>query len=265
MNTEITDRSVREGSPGPPAIYAGKPQISPSQVFVTAEWRYLLMLNYRVNEKLLLPYLPAGTELDRWNGHTYISLIGFRFLKTRVWGWPFPWHRDFDEVNLRFYITRRVGDEIRRGVVFIKEVAPRAIVAYIAQALYNENYVTRAMRSHIHAFGHGYAVSYAWKNGPGWMTLFAETEDRSALAKPGTLPHFITEHYWGYSAQRDGGTLEYPVSHRPWRLWELKDMNLSGDATELYGENFADVLSRTPDCAFLADGSPVVVGKGKRV
>lgn len=61
------------------------------------------MLNYEVEPSLLNPYVPRGTSLDSFNGRTYISLVGFRFCRTRLLGrFPVPFHANFDEVNLRF-------------------------------------------------------------------------------------------------------------------------------------------------------------------
>jgi uncharacterized protein YqjF (DUF2071 family) len=101
----------------------------PDRVFLTAEWRNLAMLNYEVDQSLLLPFVPSGTTLDQWEGKTYVSLVGFRFLKTRVLGLPVPFHTNFDEVNLRFYVRRRIAGDVRRGVVFIREIVPRWAIA----------------------------------------------------------------------------------------------------------------------------------------
>ncbi len=115
-------------------------------VFLTAEWQHLAMLNYEVDAGLLLPFVPAGTELDRWNGRVFVSLVGFRFLKTKLFGFlPVPMHSNFDEVNLRFYVRRQVGTEVRRGVVFIREVVPRWAIAFVARTFYSENYVAQSM------------------------------------------------------------------------------------------------------------------------
>jgi uncharacterized protein len=103
--------------------------------FLRAEWRDLVMLNYEIDPDLLRSRIPAGTELDSWNGRTFVSIVGFRFLETRVLGVPIPFHRDFNELNLRFYVRRLAGDEWRRGVVFVKEVVPRRAIAWIARAL----------------------------------------------------------------------------------------------------------------------------------
>ena len=115
--------------------------------FLTAEWRYLSMLNFRIDPDVLRPYVPAGTELDVWQGDTLVSVVGFRFLDTRVLGWPIPGHRDFDEVNLRFYVRRLVNGEMRRAVTFLREVVPRHAIALIARIAYNEPYITCRMRS----------------------------------------------------------------------------------------------------------------------
>jgi len=88
--------------------------MAPPRVFLTAEWRNLAMLNYEVDRVLLNKFVPTGTELDCWNGKTFISLVGFQFLRTKVCGIPIPFHRNFDEVNLRFYVRRSVDGEIRR-------------------------------------------------------------------------------------------------------------------------------------------------------
>src|SRR6185503_10439864 len=104
----------------------------------TAHWRFLMMLNYEVDPSVLHPLVPRGTELDTWHGRTYASVVGFLFLDTRVLGLAIPFHRDFEEVNLRFYVRRREAEAWRRGVVFIKEIVPRWAIATVARVAYNE-------------------------------------------------------------------------------------------------------------------------------
>ncbi len=108
--------------------------------FLTARWQSLVLLNYRCPAELLRPLVPAGTELDDWHGVPLVSLVGFRFLDTRVRGLGIPGHRSFEEVNLRFYVRREASDGVRRGVVFIRELVPRSLVAAAARFLYNEPY-----------------------------------------------------------------------------------------------------------------------------
>src|SRR5262245_53035082 len=119
--------------------------------FLTAEWRDLAMLNYEIDPAVLASRVPPGCELDTWDGRTFVSVVGFRFLRTRVLGVPVPFHVNFEEVNLRFYVRRKADSEWRRGVVFVKELVPRRAIALVARVAYGENYVAFPMRHSIAA------------------------------------------------------------------------------------------------------------------
>ncbi len=235
-----------------------------SAVFLTAEWRHLAMANYAVDPALLRPHVPAGTELDFWNGTCFASLVAFRFLNTRVKGWRIPFHADFEEINLRFYVRRQEGAEWRRGVVFVKEIVPRPAIALVARWLYNENYVAMPTR-HSLALAGGVKARYEWRNGGRWNLLEAEGEGAPNLPEPGSEPAFIAEHYWGYNAQRDGSTVEYRVDHPPWRVWTARSHRIDIDAAGLYGRSFAEALTAPPTSVFIAEGSPVTVATGHRL
>jgi uncharacterized protein YqjF (DUF2071 family) len=240
--------------------------VTSDRIFLTAEWRNLAMLNYEVDAGLLLPFVPAGTELDRWNGKVFVSLVGFRFLRTRIFGLPIPFHVNFDEVNLRFYVHRREGDEVRRGVVFLREIVPRRAIALVARTFYNENYIALPMAHEIRATDDsGLAVAYRWRTGTGWSAIRLEVQGKSELASEGSHEQFITEHYWGYAAQPDGGCVEYRVTHPAWRVWSARRAEFEGDVEELYGKEFAAVLRGVPASAFLAEGSAVSVMRGREV
>ena len=229
--------------------------------FLTAEWRSLAMLNYQVDAAILKPHVPAGTELDSFDGVFYISMVGFMFQRTRVLGAPLPGHQDFEEVNLRFYVRRRHPDGWNRGVVFLKEIVPKYAIAVLARGLYNENYVTMPMRHRAD----GNRVEYGWLYSGNWNRLGVEIAGEPGLAAAGSLEEFITEHYWGYTRQRDGSSLEYRVEHVPWRLWQTSRAQLLCDAAKLYGPEFAEALGVAPRSAFLAEGSAVAVYRGVRI
>jgi uncharacterized protein len=241
----------------------------PSQsmrVFLSAEWRDLVMLNYEIDPSLLTRYVPPGTSLDSFNGRTYVSLVGFRFLGTKLLGhFPVPFHANFDEVNLRFYVRRKEGDDNRRGVVFIAEVVPKRAIAMTARFVYGENYTCLPMKHHIETVDFGKTARYEWQVDGSWCKLSAQAEGVPTHPHEGSLEQFITEHYWGYSAQPTGGCIEYHVSHVPWQVWGATAARFEGDASSLYGRDLGAVLQQRPDCAFVADGSPVVVFKGRRI
>ncbi|MBI4640724.1 MAG: DUF2071 domain-containing protein [Candidatus Tectomicrobia bacterium] len=237
--------------------------------FLAAEWRYLAMLNYEIDPAALAPYVPYGSELDSWNGKMFVSIVGFLFLRTKLFGIPIPFHCNFEEVNLRFYVRRKGEDGWRRGVVFIKEIVPRIAIAAVARTLYNENYVAMRMRHTLDLEGEALrkdgSVEYAWFHHGEWNRLSVRSSGESLPAAAGSEEEFITEHYWGYAAQRDGGCVEYRVEHPSWRIWKVSQAELHCDVLELYGPEFTECLSAQPGSAFLADGSQVIVHKGIRL
>jgi uncharacterized protein len=237
--------------------------MTPTRIFLTAEWQNLLMLNYAVAPQLLEPHVPAGAELDSYQGKTYLSLIGFQFNRTRVLGFAIPFHQNFEEVNVRFYVRR--GS--RKGVVFIRELVPKRAIAAVARWVFNENY-SRVPMSHkieLRSDGEVTRAEYTWRVRQEPCAMWIETESPGFLPAEGSESQFITEHYWGYAAQKDGGSLEYEVQHPRWLVWKSKQAGYSGDATAIYGPELANILLREPDSAFLANGSAVTVHKGARI
>ncbi len=218
------------------------------------------MLNYAIDPSVLQPFVPVGTELDSYRGVTYVSVVGFRFLATRVFGVGWPLHRDFEEVNLRFYVRHRSGDDWRRGVVFIRELVPRRLIALVARTVYGEPYSALPMRHRIELSSSQILAEYSWYRSGRWESLHVTGSGKPQDIVSGSEEEFITEHYWGYTA-RTAGCSEYQVEHPRWRVWLGIDAGLDADVSSLYGERFAEPLSGRPTSAFIADGSPITVRK----
>jgi uncharacterized protein YqjF (DUF2071 family) len=233
--------------------------------FLTASWTNLIMANYAVDSKVLKPYLPPYTELDEWNGTHYVSLVGFLFHDTRVRGMAFPFHRDFEEVNLRFYVRYRGKDGWKRGVVFIREIVPRRMISFVANTLYGERYFTLPMRHEWSINPEGLRVAYEWKVRGSWNRLAVLAEKVAHPLKENSETAFITEHYWGYTTLRNSGTGEYEVQHPSWNIHAVKKHDIHCDAQTLYGPALADALSQPPRSVFLAAGSPVRVMPGSKI
>ncbi len=117
--------------------------------FLSARWEDLVMINFEINPALLTPYLPKYTELDLFEGKALVSMVGFMFNQVKVFGLKWPFHVNFEEVNLRFYVKHFDGENYRRGVVFISEIVPRFMIASLANILYNEQYSAMSMRHSI--------------------------------------------------------------------------------------------------------------------
>ena len=249
---------------------------NPPPVFLTARWTNLVMLNYEVPAENLVPFLPPGTELAAWEGATLASIVGFQFDDVRVLKTPFPFHRNFEEVNLRFYVRRRTADGWRRGVVFVRELVPLRAVALVARHLYGEPYKALPMRRHVRhrhappvapgpeakAPRRSTTVRYSWRHDGKWSRVeaTADTGRKPSHPEPGSEEEFVTDHAYGYGTRR-GHTIEYVVEHPLWRYWSARDAEFDchpATLCALYGEAFAPYL-KSPRSAYLVEGSPVTV------
>lgn len=233
-----------------------------ASTFLTAEWNNLIMANYIIDPAILLPYLPPATELDVYKGNNYVSLIGFMFEQTTIKGIKIPFHVNFEEVNLRFYV--RYFDEgiWKRGAVFIKEIVPKPAISIIANALYNEKYSTRLMKHFYNKTSSGIHLGYSWKNKGKWNRLEANTDNKAIAMQPGSEEEFIAEHYWGYAKYNKTTTFEYAVTHPSWLVHPVINYEIDCDFNGLYGRQFAMLESTKPQSVFMAAGSPIsILGK----
>ncbi|MGL4596043.1 MAG: YqjF family protein [Bacteroidia bacterium] len=232
--------------------------------FLTAEWRKLILANYAVDPKILQPYLPANTELDLWNNVCYVSVVGFMFLNTKLKGIPIPFHRNFEEANLRFYVKHQYGHESRRGAVFIKEIVPKPIISLVANTIYKEHYETMPMSHVWDEKKESWFVKYAWKKEK-WHSISIETEKKRLPILPSSEAEFITEHYWGYTKINATKTSEYGVEHPRWEMYETKNYSIDIDFQLLYGADFAFLKNEKPISVFMAEGSAIAVKSGRTI
>src|SRR5215203_988053 len=202
--------------------------------FLTAEWRDLIMANYEVDPELLADLVPRGTELDLHEGRCFVSLVGFMFLNTRVLGMPIPFHVNFEEVNLRFYVKREMPEEIRRGVCFVKEIVPRHAIALVARTFYGEPYECWRMSNSRSE----QEVKYEWTRNGGANSASIVMGKSLGVPENGSQGEFIIEHYWGYTRRGGGRTDEYKVEHPKWELREVRSSEIDVDYVKVYGPEF---------------------------
>jgi uncharacterized protein YqjF (DUF2071 family) len=237
------------------------------KIFLSATWENLAMLNYEVDPKVLQPYLPPHTELDVFEGKTLVSIVGFSFNNTRVMGIQWPWHTNFDEVNLRFYVKYFDGQQWKRGAAFISEIVPRPIIAVTANILYNEHYSTATMFHNIREVNNKFLVEYSWKKKKQhWNSIEIQAETELQNILPGSEAEFILEHYFGYNALNENTTIEYAVEHPRWQIYPVNSYFLQCDVERLYGGAFVPFIKDIkPHSVFLAKGSGIVVGKPVKI
>lgn len=233
------------------------------KVFLTAEWRKLALAQYAVDKEILSKYLPPHTILDDWQGKYYVSLVGFMFVDVKLRGFNIPFHTNFEEVNLRFYVKFKEGGIWKRGVVFIKEFVPKPAITFVANTLYKENYQTLPMKHLWVEQKDQLEVAYSWKN-RNWNSFVVTATSKAEDILADSEEEFITEHYWGYTKIGVNKTSEYGVEHPRWQAYPIKDYKINVDFGINYGDDFAFLNNATPDSVILAEGSEIRVLKGKK-
>jgi len=236
-----------------------------NKVFLKAEWRKLILINYEIDPDKLLPYIPYGTELDYWKKKCYVSLVGFCFLNTKMMGIAIPFHRNFEEINLRFYVRYKENGVWKRGVTFIKEIVPRQALTFVANTIYKEKYITLPTRHYWEESITKLDVSYEWKFQKEWSRIAVAAEVTPHPILQESEEEFITEHYWGYTSVNERLTLQYQVEHPRWKVYPILYYSVNVRFRELYGYSFASLKDRQPDSVMLAEGSEIVVRSADRI
>ena len=235
-----------------------------SNTFLSAEWRKLIMVNYAVDPKILEKYLPKHTELDLHKGVCYVSVVGFMFLNVKLKGISIPFHNNFEEVNLRFYVKHKgVDGNYKRGVVFISEIVPKLALSIVANVVYNEPYVTMPMRHNWTITDNELTVNYGWRKNKNWYAIEVVADNKLTEIAADSIEEFITEHYWGYNKSSETKTSEYGVEHPRWEVFPVKKHVITMDFGHLYGADFAFLNQSEPASTLLAEGSEILVKDGK--
>lgn len=232
-------------------------------MFLTAEWRKLALAQYEVEKSILEKYLPPNTVLDDWQGKYYVSLVGFMFLDVKLRGFRIPFHTNFEEVNLRFYVKYKDGLEWKRGAVFIQEIVPLPAITLVANTIYKEKYKTLSMKHLWAVQGDQLQVEYLWKTKE-WNSFAVKTSSQAMEIPIGSEEEFITEHYWGYTKLGPNRTSEYGVQHPRWQVYPVESYTIKADFRENYGEDFANLNHVEPDSVILAEGSEISVMAGRK-
>lgn len=226
-------------------------------LFLKANWENIIMANYEIDPQLLIPFLPKGVDLDLFEGKCYISLVGFMFKNTKLFNVPIPKFGTFEEINLRFYVTRKEGNIIKRGVVFINETIPYPIVAWVANKLYNEHYTVVPTKHEIIAEKSSKKVKFEWLLNKKWNSIAVTSSNTYEKMMRNSLESFIYEHYFGYTKTEENKTEEYKLQHPSWKISEVLAYQIECDFEAMYGKSFSVLNQKEPETVFIADGSAV--------
>jgi hypothetical protein len=227
--------------------------------FLRANWLNIASVNYVVDPDWLTQFLPAGTELDDYQGKHYMSLVALRYSDTKVLRIPVPYHRQFEEMSLRMYIKRKLDtNNWRAGVTFPKLFFPKHTLTGVARVLYKEAYFTREMKHQWNDESEHLNISYAIKNGT-WHNLNLVADKHSKPHKNGSIQEFFNQHYWGYSRINNQVCTEYRISRRKWNDHEVMHFEIDIDFENLFGPKFSRLNLQQPESVTLTDGSSVIV------
>jgi uncharacterized protein YqjF (DUF2071 family) len=226
-------------------------------IFLKANWENIIMANYEIDPEILIPFLPKGVELDLYEGKAYASLVGFMFKKTKLFNVPIPHFGTFEEINLRFYVVRKEGDTVKRGVVFINETIPYPIVAWMANKLYKEHYTVVPTKHEIRRETKSQKVEFKWLLNKKWNSIYVEATTDAKVMKSQSLEKFIYQHYYGYTKVDQNNTEEYKLQHPSWLVNQVLDYKIDCDFTAMYGDSFSVLNTTKPEAVFIAEGSSV--------
>jgi uncharacterized protein YqjF (DUF2071 family) len=236
-------------------------------IIMTGRFPHIIQLAFAVEPSLLNAYLPPYTELDFFKGNSYISLVGLQPLDLKVYGIPVPWFRHQAQVNLRFYVRRRISRGTwRHGVVFIRQIIPHHLVAWGARLFFNEAIETQRLDPTIEEIGaEALQVQYSWKSEEQRHYVRTAFRQQPLYAAPADEQDFFVDRHWGYCRQRDGSCLEYRFDHPPWKTYTAFDVDTAAEVGNFYGSRFADILHRRPDFAYGSRGSDAYLTRGIRL
>ncbi|MEZ4876559.1 MAG: DUF2071 domain-containing protein [Flavobacterium sp.] len=231
--------------------------------FLKAQWENLALINYEIDHEILKNYIPKGTEIELWNGKCYVSLVGFMFKNVKLLGLKFPFHINFEEVNLRFYVKSFENNEWKRGVVFIKEIVPKQALTFVANTIYKEHYQTLSMKHSIQESTDSTEFTYEWKTANKWNSILIETEKNETEIEINSEAEFITEHYFGYTKINENKTFEYEVKHPKWQQLKVINTKIDVDFKATYRKEFEFLENQKPVSVLLAIGSEISVENKK--
>jgi uncharacterized protein YqjF (DUF2071 family) len=180
-------------------------------------WCDLAFLHWSVKPQSLRPLIPAGLELDTYEGEAWVGVVPFRMEGVRARATPpVPMVHAFPEINVRTYV-RAAG---RAGVWFFSLDATSRLAVRGARWLYNLPYFDARISVASDADGVVHYESrrvHAGAPPATFMARYAANSEPRAPA-PGSLEHFLVERYCLFMHDERRGLGILDINHRPWPL-----------------------------------------------
>lgn len=225
-----------------------------STIFMKGNWENLIIQTYTCNPEILKKYLPIDIELDLYQGNALFSMVAFTFSKVSLFGIKVPFHQKFGEINFRFYTKSKIDNT--KGVVFIRELAPKPLIAFVANAIYNEPFYYKKIRHNFLQSANHKKITYRFNKN---QIVSALTDTKLKPPKKNSLQEFIVDRYIAFVKGRNKTTYKYKINHRQWQLYRILNNNISSKVLGLLPETFKNSKQIA---TYFVDGSPITVEKG---
>jgi hypothetical protein len=179
-------------------------------------WSDLLLASWPVPAEQLQRFVPAGAELDTFDGSAWVSIVPFNAVDMHFHGLPaFPGQADFPELNFRTYV--RVGDI--RAVLFLSLDCPGKLANLIGGTFFHLPFKEAVMS--ITPVGDGFKVDsrrIAKGEPPASFVATYRPIGEASTPAAGTLEDFLTNRLSLILPGRDGGLESGEIGHEPWML-----------------------------------------------
>ena len=213
---------------------AHRPWPLPAGGWVMAQsWHDLLFAHWRVEEAALRRHIPAGLEIDTFEGQAWLGVVPFRMSGVRLRGMPAtPGLSAFPELNVRTYV---VADG-KPGVWFFSLDAGNRIAVAIARAWFHLPYFRARMSCEERNGWIEYKCGRSHRGAPcGVLSGRYRPIGKIFSAGSGSLEHFLTERYCLYAADHEGRLIQGEIHHAPWALQAAEAELVSNTMPEAAG------------------------------
>jgi uncharacterized protein YqjF (DUF2071 family) len=205
------------------------------------EWNKSVFMHWEVDYNDLQELVPAGLELDSFDGKYWVSIVAFTMEKIRpAYLPPFAPISNFDEINVRTYVIR----DGKPGVYFINIEAGKYLSAFLSRMLsslpYEKSQISR---------GDDF---YRSNNPNKGFRLDLDYEIGPTISRKSPLDLWLTERYALY-LEKDGGIYGYEIQHQEWDLKEVQIDNL-----EIYYSIGNLIFDSKPDLCQYSPGVKVL-------
>lgn len=225
-------------------------------------WRNVVHVNYQIAPEVLHPYLPPRTEILLFQNKCFITLTALVYDQVKFKGLNIPLHREIPEVNLRFYVSAADGSKSKNGVVLLKRIIAKPLLAFAGQLLFQEQYAVMPISYFVRKQSTERLVKYFWKNNPPygeWHSLSVKTSHSSIAFNEDDQVAFLTKPTLRFSGGRSMRTRVSEIEYKVTNVFEVDDYQLDVKFSVLFGGKFQFLSRQKPESVYLLEDSEVTV------